>query len=39
MKGIKAVPADAGMVHDAEGLADQLKDLMKEYKTLVEDTK
>jgi len=39
MAATKAVPVDASMVHDAEGLADQLKDLMKDYKTLVDDTK
>lgn len=39
MKALKAVPAHAGMVYDAEGLADTLKDLMKDYKTLVDDTK
>jgi hypothetical protein len=39
MTNKKAAPVEASMVHDAEGLADQLKDLMKEYKTHVEDTK
>lgn len=39
MGALKAVPADAGMVHDAEGLADTLKALEAEYKTLVEDSK
>ena len=39
MGAIKSAPVEASMVHDAEGLADQLKDLMKEYKTHVEDTK
>ena len=27
------------MVHDAEGLHDQLKDLMKELRTMYEDSK
>ena len=39
MQSKKAVPIDASMVHDAEGLADQLKDMMKEYKTHIDDTK
>jgi len=32
-------PVEASMVYDAEGLADQLKDLMQDYKTLVDDAK
>ena len=39
MKGKSRVPVEAGMVHDAEGLKDQLKALQEEFKILIEDGK
>lgn len=32
-------PVEADMVHDAESLQDMLRDLMVEYKTVMDDTK
>ena len=39
MKGKGSVPVEAGMLHDAEGLQKQLKDIMEELKLLHEDQK
>ena len=39
LKNKNSVPEHAAQVHDAEGLRDQLKDLLKEVKLLNEDSK
>jgi hypothetical protein len=39
MKGKEKMPIEASMVYDAEGLKDQLKEIMDELKLLHEDQK
>ena len=39
MKGKGSVPVEAGMVFDAEGLQDQMREIMEELKSLHEGQK
>ena len=39
LKNKARAPAEASMVHDSEGLKEQLEQLKKEYKILLEDSK